>query len=281
MKQITRRSLLKSVAAAPLVSALGPLEEATAQAGQPSTELCLWFHGLFAFVIMNDYIAVLTPKVEIHQYLAGLWKQEQKLRAGEWYRLSGVSDSARPNPLPEIKENQILVTGAKAVNMADSFCLIRLPFPNKIIPLRYAPARFSGMAAPKQSTSSKFPTVQVMRYRVVDYSNLRLEPFKGWVTQKRPPSIINFHIFAEPNWLAHPKHAMDAFDGMIRLFSGVDLKLAESSDACLIPLDTNVPAGIDPQYQVSLGERSGACKKPPGTRTSDCFMIIVDARTGP
>lgn len=282
MKQITRRSLLKSLAAAPLVSALGPLEQTTAQARRPATELCLWFHGLFAFVIMDDYIAVLTPKVKEHEYLAGLWKQEQKLRAGEWYRLSGVSDPARPNKLP-VMTKQLLFPGMKSVNMAESFCLIRLPFPTQMIPVRFAPATFSGKSAPptRGPESSTFPTVQIMRYRVVDYSNLRLEPFKGWVTQKRPPSIINFHIFAEPNWLVLPEHAMEAFEGMIRLFPGLDLKLTGSSDACVIPLDTNLPPGIDPQYQVSLGERNGACKKPSGTRTSDCFMIIIDTRGGP
>ena len=80
MNQITRRSLLKSLAAAPLVSALSPVEQAISQTRQPTPDLCLWFHGLFAFVIKHDYIAVLTPKVADHEFLAGLWKQEQKLR---------------------------------------------------------------------------------------------------------------------------------------------------------------------------------------------------------
>src|SRR5215212_800306 len=122
MNEITRRSLLKSLAAVPLVSALSPLEQAIPQTRRPTADLCLWFHGLFAFVIMHDYIAVLTPKVEEHEYLAGLWKQEQKLRDGEWYRLSGVSDPARPNPWPALKKEQVLLlSGMKAVNMAESF----------------------------------------------------------------------------------------------------------------------------------------------------------------
>ena len=62
MNQFTRRSLLKGLAAAPLVSALSALEQTFAQTRRPTTELCLWFHGLFAFVIMQDYIAVVTPK---------------------------------------------------------------------------------------------------------------------------------------------------------------------------------------------------------------------------
>ena len=278
MNQITRRNLLKSLAAAPLVSALSPLEPAISQTRKPTTDLCLWFHGLFAFVIKNDYIAVLTPKVEEHQYLAGLWKQEQKLREGEWYRLSGVSDPARPNPWPALpKERMLFLPRVKSINMADSHFLIRLPFPTQIIPLRFAKAIFTGNQAPKANISPTFPTVQIMRYRVVDYSNLRLEPFKAWVTQKRPPSIINFHIFAEPNFLTHPEHAMRAFEGMMQLFSGVDLKLTETSDRCF-PIDTNVPAGIDPKQQVGLAERDGACKKPTGLRTGDCFMIMLDAR---
>jgi hypothetical protein len=278
MKQITRRNLLKGLAAAPLVSALSPLEQATAQTQRPTTDLCLWFHGLFAFVIKHDYIAVLTPKVRDHEYLAGLWKQEQKLRDGEWYRLSGASDPARPNPWPALTKEQVpFLSGVKSINMADSYCLIRLPFPRQIIPLRYAKAKFSGDDAPKQSTSPTFPTVQLMRYRVVDYSNLRLEPFKAWVKQKRPPSIINFHIFAEPDILVHPEHAMRAFEGMMQLFSGIDLKLTDSSDACF-PLDMNLPAGINPQQQISLAERNGDCEKPTGGRTANCFMIMVDAR---
>ena len=278
MNQITRRDLLKSVAAAPLISALSPLENAVSKTRQPTTDLCLWFHGLFAFVVKNDYIAVITPKVEDHQYLAGLWKQEQKLREGEWYRLSGVSDAAHPNPWPAVaKERMLFLSGVKAVNMADSYCLMRLPFPRQIIPLRYAKATFTGLQAPKQSVSPTFPTVQVMRYRVVDYKNLRLEPFNAWVRQKRPPSIINFHIFAEPDFMVHREHAMRAFEGMMQLISGVDLTLTETSDRCF-PLDTNLPPGIDPKQQVSLAERAGACDKPTGIRTGNCFMIIIDDR---
>jgi hypothetical protein len=275
MDQITRRNLLKSLAAVPLVSALSPLENAVAKIG-PTTDLCLWFHGLFAFVIKHDYIAVITPKVEEHQYLAGLWKQEQKMREGEWYRLSGVSDAAHPNPRPLLPADRVLsVSGVKGVNMADSYHLIRLPFPKQIIPLRYARAAFSGKQAPKGRATSTFPTVQIMRYRVVDYSNLRLEPFKPWVSQKRPPSVIHFHIFAEPDFMVHPDHAMRAFEGMMQLLPGIDLQLAETSERCF-PLDTNLPAGIDAKQQVSLAERTGACDKPTGSRTGNCFMIIID-----
>lgn len=278
MNQITRRNLLKSLAATPVVSALSPLESAISQTREPTPELCLWFHGLFAFVIKNDYIAVLTPKVTDHEYLAGLWKQEQKLRDGEWYRLSGVSDPARPNPWPALKKEQVLfLSGVKGINMADSFCLIRLPFPREIIPLRYVKAKFAGDDAPKESTSPTFPTVQLMRYRVVDYSNLRLEPFKAWVRQKRPPSIIHYHIFAEPNFMVDPQHAMKAFDGMIQLFSGIDLKLTETADSCFL-LDENLPAGINPELQISLPERNGACKGPRGSRPANCFMVILDDR---
>ncbi len=279
MNQITRRSLLKGVAAAPLVSALSPLERAIAQSNTPTTDLCLWFHGLFAFVIMNDYIAVVTPKVQDHVYLAGLWKQEEQLREGEWYRLSGVSDVTRPGRLPAMPmDKMLLLSGVNAFNIAQSFCLIRLPFPAQMIPMRYARASFSGRDAVKTASISSFPTVQVMRYHVVDYANLRLEPFKPWMTQKKPPSIINFHVFAEPSAMVIPDHAMHAFEGMIRLFPAIDLKLADTSEACF-PLDTNLPAGLDPQQQISIAERNGACKKPTSIRTGNCFMIMVDART--
>ena len=278
MNQIPRRTLLKSLAAAPLVSALNPLEKAVAVQRRPTPELCLWFHGLFAFVIKNDYIAVLTPRVEEHQYLAGLWKQEQKLREGEWYRLSGVSDPAHPNPWPSFaKERTLFLSHANGINMADSYCLIRLPFPQQLIPLRYARAAFTGNVAAKQSLPQTFPTVLVMRYQVVDYRNLRMEPFGAWVTQKKPPAVINFHLFAEPNFMVIPDHAMRAFDGMMHMLPGVDLKLTDTSSRCF-PLDTNLPRGIDESQQVGLAERNGACDKQSGTRTGNCFMIIVDDR---
>ena len=279
MNQISRRNLLRGLAAAPLVSALGPLENAISQTRQRATpELCLWFHGLFAFVIKNDHIIVLTPKVDDHQYLAGLWKQEQKIKEGEWYRLSGVSDASRPNPWPAMsKERMLFLPGVKSINMADSYFLMRLPFPRQIIPLRYAKATFKGDDAAKVSGSTTFPTVQIMRYRVLDYNNLRLEPFKAWVKQKRPPSIIHFHIFAEPDFMVHPDHAMRAFDGMMDMFTGVDLKLTDTSDRCF-PLDTNLTGGIDPKQQISLAERNGACDKPTGGRTGNCFMVMLDAR---
>ena len=277
MNRITRRDLLKSLTAAPLVSALGPLDHAIAQT-PPATDLYVWFHGLFAFVIKHDHIAVLTPKVEDHAYLAGLWKQEQELREGEWYRLSGVSDPARPNPWPALPKGRVLfLSSVKTINMADSYCLIRLPFPRQMIPLRYASAKFSGDDAPKQSTSPTFPTVQIMRYRVLDYSNLRLEPFKAWVRQKRPPSIIHFHVFAEPTMMVTPEHAMRAFDRMLQFFPGIDLKLTDTSFSCL-PIDKNLPAGINPEQQLSLGERRGVCLPGGGGRPANCFMIMVDAR---
>ena len=276
MDHITRRNLLKTLAAAPLVSALKPLENAVSKTSQPTADVCLWFHGLFAFVVKHDYIAVITPKVEEHQYLAGLWKQEQKIREGEWYRLSGVSDDAHPNPRPALPADKALVIpAAQGVNMDDSYFLMRLPFPTQMIPLRYASASFSGRQAPRQRAISTFPTVQIMRYKVVDYSNLRLDPFKPWISQKKPPPIIHFHIFAEPNFMVHPDHAMKAFEGMMKLLPGIDLELAQTSDRCF-PLDTNLPAGIDGKQQISLAERAGACDHPTGSRTGNCFMIIID-----
>ena len=170
--EFTRRAWLKSMAAVPLVSALSPL--AASSFRKSTVDLNLWFHGLFAFVIKRDYIAVITPKVEDHRYLAGLWKQEQKLQEGEWYRLSGVSDPSHPNPFPELSpEKMPFISGVKSINMADSYFLLRLPFPKQILPLRYVKADFSGAQTPKRSASQTFPTVQPMRYKVTDYNNLR------------------------------------------------------------------------------------------------------------
>ena len=64
---------------------------------------------------------------------------------------------------------------------------------------------------------------------------------------------------------------------LMQLISGVDLTLTETSDRCF-PLDTNLPPGIDPKQQVSLAERAGACDKPTGIRTGNCFMVIIDDR---
>jgi hypothetical protein len=277
--EFTRRDLLKGLAAVPLVSALDHSAQAlTSQARNPTPDLCIWFHGLFAFVIKQDHIAVLTPKIHGHSYLAGLWKQEQELKEGEWYRLLGVTDRARPDQMPILTGDQAPIRSrVTIVNMAESFYLIRLPFPRQIISLRYIKGEFSGADAPPPSR--RIPTAQILRYRVADYANLRLDPFKPWVTQKRPPSIINFHIFSEPPNLTVPDHAVGAFDEMIQMFPDIDLKLVNGAGSCF-GLDLNLPPGLDPKHQVSLAERNGGCEgKQEGSRTGNCFMVMLDARS--
>jgi hypothetical protein len=70
---------------------------------------------------------------------------------------------------------------------------------------------------------------------------------------------------------------MKAFDEMIQMFSGIDLKLTNTEGACF-RLDPRLPAGLNPQHQFSLPERTGACDVKRGATTANCFMIILDAR---
>jgi len=281
--QMNRRNLIKALAAFPLAAVLPPLEQ-RAQGQRPlqrpgpgsfpgpgrNTDVTLnaWFHGLFAFVFMPDHILVLTPRVHSHLYLAGAWREEKPLRQGEWYRLLGAEDPANANPVLSLSaNNQPTYSGAQTVSMDKSYCVLRFPFPDAILPVR----RFSADVL-KNLTWGKprYPLVQVLRYSIADPKKLQLDPFPSWQAkaEEQPKGLgvssaravaINLHFFAQPSAdtdrCGH--YGPSAFQPLLALFPGIPVAIARSPwrDE---PYDQGLSAlGLDSSQQMTLQERQG------------------------
>jgi hypothetical protein len=281
-EKISRRNMLKGLTALPLLPATTLLEQAgfsseRMQASSFPPALYVVLHGLFSIVIHEHYIAVVTPDVAEHSYLAGDWQQEKPLVKGEWYRLQGADDPKHQDPAPMVdKTKNAVLPGVTDADMGHSYFLMRLPFPKEIIPIRYVPAHFNGVTA--QQFPDMLPMVQILRYHVFDRNLLKLDPLEGWPHRKDKSPVLSLHIFAEPQSFVRPDHAIAAFDAMVKLLPGADLKLASGSMFCP-PLDKNLPAGLDPKLQWSLAERNGACDKPPqvGGQTGTCFSLFINS----
>lgn len=244
--------------------------------GQRSGEkLYVWFHGLFGFYVKPDHIVVVTPYMPEHSYFAGSWMNETEIKAGEWYRLRGVSNRRTLRTAPRIDATKAAVlSGISKVDLDASYFLLRLDFPKQIIPVRHVKATFTGKA--KDQLPSQFPLVHLFEYDLNDPDCLSVESL-DWQPMRNPGSLItNLHIFAEPQELVPNEHAMHAFMMLVSMFPGTDLRLDDSSYKYVIPLDPNVPTGnlpcgLDPNQEMSLAERPGAKS---GTQPANCFALI-------
>src|SRR5262245_15427558 len=141
---ITRRALLKGLAAFPLIAAPAPFVRAFCQGPKASprtsmSTLYLCCHGLFAFVFYDDHIAIITPDVDDHAYKAGAWKKEARLTKGEVYSLVGANDPDHPNPRPALDKDNLFLSGLKNIDLDRSFCELNVPFPDEFISLRHVP----------------------------------------------------------------------------------------------------------------------------------------------
>jgi len=236
--------------------------------------LYLWFHGLFGFYVKDDYIAVVTPYMEEHRYLAGHWMNEKLLKKGEWYRLRGADDPQNPNPAPIIDATRdTCLPGISQVNLDSSYFLMRLDFPKRIIPVRYVSASFAGEAA--RLLHAPFPLVHLFEYNVFCSECLRLDSLDEWSPRNEDSLITNLHIFAEPDHQVLNEHAMHAFTSLVQMFPGLDLQLNDSSYEGTIPLDPNapegnLPLGLDPNEEMSLAERISKS----GTQPANCFALL-------
>jgi len=235
--------------------------------------LYIWFHGLFGFYFKKDHIVVVTPFMEEHKYFAGSWMQESPIKAGEWYRLRGVTGPQRPATPPAIDPaKDAVLSGISKVDMDSSYFLTRLDFPKQIIPVRYVNATFAGRAS--SQLHAPFPLVHLFEYEIPDPDCLNLEPLE-WKPKRSAGSLTtNLHVFAEPQEIVPNEHAMHAFMSLVSMFPGIDLQLQDSTYRGCIPLDLNsphgnLPCGLDPREELSLAERGKS-----GTQPANCFGLI-------
>src|ERR1700683_4899632 len=145
---------------------------------QKKHKLNVIFHGLFAFVIWDHCIEVLAPDVADHEYKAGVWKFERRLREGATYHLKGVKKCGQiPSQTPDTGCNAVLDHFVQVDRQKRKlFCSFVLPFPEDIIHMRPVSCKediFGGTDAgglPRTITAA-----QGFVYSYSDLYKLRLE----------------------------------------------------------------------------------------------------------
>ncbi len=290
----SRRALLKGCAAFSLGSALAPLQPLFSQPKKssksvPGTTLYLCCHGLFAFVLRQDHILLLTPRIDEHKYLAGTWRSEKDMKKGGSYSLLGSSKGEYSNRRPVISKDNLHLSGIKDIDLASSFCQIKLPFPEQFISLRHVQASFTGksFAAANAPSASTFPLLQVLKYEMPDPQNCRFEGLDQPWKPDPHAAIQQMHIFAEPPDLVPGDHASRAFDALVQIFPGVELTLKPGRGLAPCPhKEPGSPRAIDLEQELSLSERDNSCSslvkkgdkphKDRGPQPGNCFSVIVD-----
>src|SRR6266700_1998713 len=124
---VSRRALLKGCAAFSLGSALAPLQPLFSMS-QPPTKgaagtrtLYLCCHGLFAFVLREDHILLLTPRIDEHTYLVGTWRSEKGMKKDGAYSLLGSGKGEYSNRRPVISKDNLHLSGIKDIDLARSY----------------------------------------------------------------------------------------------------------------------------------------------------------------
>ncbi len=294
-KPITRRAILKGCAAFSLGSALAPLQPVfsmprRAAKGAADTTLYLCCHGLFAFVFQEDHILLLTPRIDEHKFLAGTWRSEKTMKKDGAYSLLGATKAEYSNPRPVIGKDNLHLSGIKDMDLASSYCKIKLPFPEQFLSLRHVQASFTGKSftTANAPSASSFPLLQVLKYKMPDPKNCKFEGLDEPWKPDPHASSQQLHIFAEPQDLVPSDHASRAFDALVQIFPGVDLTLKPNHTLAPCPRrEPGSPREIDLEQQLSLSERDGSClalvkkgakpmNKDRGPRPGDCFSVIVD-----
>jgi len=289
----SRRALLKGCAAFSLGSALAPLQPLFSQPKKssrsvPGTTLYLCCHGLFAFVLRQDHILLLTPRIDEHKYLAGTWRSEKDMKKGGSYSLLGSSKGEYSNRRPVISKDNLHLSGIKDIDLASSFCQIKLPFPEQFISLRHVQASFTGksFAAANAPSASTFPLLQVLKYEMPDPQNCRFEGLDQPWKPDPHAAIQQMHIFAEPPDLVPGDHASRAFDAWCRFFRRRADPEAGPRSGAVSPQGTGLSRAIDLEQELSLSERDNSCSslvkkgdkphKDRGPQPGNCFSVIVD-----
>jgi hypothetical protein len=317
----SRRSVLKGLASLPILSALGPLESAFPgrTVAQPSAKTCptgssqlnVYFHGMFAFILWPDLtdatgakvagsgcIQVIAPHVNGHEYRGGKGKGHL-LRPNLTYQLK-VSQS---NP---VSANQCFQDHACAIfkdiypggpGVAQNNFI--LPYPNSEKSLRCVPQRKDNNAQPIAFFSSP-QIVQPLPDRlsllpVLVYCDLQAPPevvgLPSWPPQPDHAGIYHLHFRAEPRTGHTDKNLpLDKnlpYKTFETLFPGLRLTLDSSYATDYACPDPNL-AEFPEQEQCNLSElAANSCSNPsmpctkerhPFVRPVNCMPLVVDQR---
>jgi hypothetical protein len=306
----SRRSILKGLASLPILSALGPLESAfpAMTATQPSAKTCtagssqlnVYFHGLFAFILWPDLtdpntgkkvagsgrIQVIAPNWGDHEYRAGKGKGHV-LRPNLTYQLK-VSQSN------SVSANQCFQDHACAIfkdiypggpSVAQNNFI--LPYPNSVRSLRCVPKRNDDQNQPIEFFSSpqivQPPPDRLSLLPVLVYCDLQTPPVVVGLPSWKPrmDGIYHLHFRAEPKM---PHLGGDPpYKQFEALFPGLSLTLDSTYQNDYACPDASL-AEFPGQEQCSLVEINGnMCSKPciekdmvqRAGRLVNCMSIVV------
>jgi hypothetical protein len=201
-------------------------------------DLTVIVHGLFAFVIHEGFLDLVTPALGEHVVGAGTWGTEMLLQQNERYILSGPQNT--PVRHVKIDDNHIQlsapdseITGIDPSH--ERFCCIRMPVPAEINVLRYLylakphPPIFAGRAVSQNSLAVEtIPTITSLRFPVLSSSAKNVWFGEMWNWAGSPDKHLQ--IWAEPAFNTHDDHASMAFNTLAGMFVGLDLDVNPEVD---------------------------------------------------
>lgn len=239
-------------------------------------------HGMYVVVIGNREVTFYPPAVpnNAHSYLAGNWMQEAPLNPGGEYRLTGTARGKRPT-LDAVHPYFDAVFRKGKLNPRLAYCTLKLPFPDRITPLRLTAERpgvpfFTGKPKLYRAPQA-LPEVVVLTYGGVS-ADAKLQPLL-W---KPAPTngIANLHLWAMPPGetpAGHPEAAL-AVAGKLMGFANLKMDMSYSMQPPP-PLDPQpAVAGVASEDEESLAERQGASGggiEPRVTSSLDCASMFV------
>jgi hypothetical protein len=256
--KISRRTVLKRIAATSLFAATAPLFPAIIGCSKTERQIKLnvVLHGLFVLNFATTRIEMFTPFLEEHIYRAGNWDwyDLKKLRPHQAYRLRGVDEVQLP-PNLDLDFNILLPKcGFKhAVHPEQSVFVVYLPFPESIKLIRTVDDG-ANYEDPDNNmiVVNRLSLCQVLTYRVYDYRNLDLIG-TNWKPKVDPiTKTANLHFWAEPLLRLPFEHASGAYQKLSDLLDPLILKLGTNKTAPLDP-DTGV-YGLPREQEQGLSE---------------------------
>ncbi|MDE3136042.1 MAG: hypothetical protein KGL59_05685 [Acidobacteriota bacterium] len=266
MKEISRRELLRRLAAGSALATLPSLVRAasalqqTRTAEAPFQRVNVLFHGLSLIEFSDDEIHVFLPNAGSDRaYLAGTWMQEVALGRGQQYRFSGVMTGPRPEFYRiDPKQNAVFRNGPMEGSLA--FCKLVFPFPDVVTPLRllrksHGKNFFTG--EPKPIVEPEVvPQILAFSYVHPDTSSpLQFRPLP-W-TPVVYGGVVNLHIWDSAVKTPTPQASQSAFASMAKMMGAPSLGLDPAYDAIKPPRPDEKPevVGLGCEQEWSLSER--------------------------
>jgi hypothetical protein len=246
----SRRSLLQGLASLPLMAALPPFPSARQRENKKKNaapiqikSLVVFFHGLFAYVVCQDHLLILAPRVPLndHVYRVGSWRQEIAVTDGQLYFLNVERESKSTwSNFDATKHPVMKKAGVKYHSNLElvKYGMFAL-FPDHVVQLRclnqIGNKPFFSAGVAKGPDTLPLVTALVYENCVVD-SQPSVEP-NLWIA---PPSQdeVHLHVRAEPRDETSSPDGITALGNVFGLGPN-DLKLDPAYSDCFVCPDAN------------------------------------------